>query len=710
MITIKRSTPPRPSKPTEAQQAFTRELEALNGGPDSFTKDAPPGVLHAIGRRWAEHPGADPARLLELLPALPPAVLFELTNGELGELHPADEGEAHPHARYWAMAAADRIKLGAGERLAELYLEETGLSARAVEHRFQLLLNTGGPVLDLTRLSAAERDEIEATGRHLVKLKHLAWVVLSPWPLKLDEEEKALIQSSPEEVAQLRELWEAKEPDTARGKELSWFGRPDHGIHTELPSAAETVATYRRLSAKAAMTAEEIETAADTLLIGPDGTRHPDTDKWADARGWWLGHGFMRSHLEDLDKEARRQELEEERRKREDAERERDAARAEAEAAKEETRRVQSFFGKREMPEHTRYPQMFMDNALATREDWKGQLDFLKSLERRGKLNPEHTPTPAQCALLEEEARLDTSPEHWDLPTPEWRLLHAVYTLYTSLGRDGETYAGEYIPEDWPALYAAAGLPENEGARGKRGDFSKTRRDELRKALEKLAKDPRHPGSGREVPVLIRRRSQKKGKKKGEVLWTVLAETLPVLKRLPVWDGLAEAEADQLRRDPPEHWPEPSGWVLALPKALRSGLDDYFRLMPADLPARLEAAAKQVQPKGKSAGVQPRDWTFTLWLYKQTPTERDGRRFVYVDRADLARRVPALRTYLESRQKKRLADYTQQAYETAKQAGLLVDYRLDELRSEGIRDVLELNPPMFPGGEARGTLRAGGGR
>ncbi len=577
----------------------------------------------------------------------------------------------------------------------ELYLEETGLSAEEALEAVELeafLAGRTASLVDLRRFPEEERSDLKAAYNLLIALNELVLRVGVQMPAEerppLRSGDKELVWPRPnreeEDLERLRRFVTEEQVEAARGlvaRKLEESGVVDLGFdspasaHLELPGAREARSSYNRLTEKAAITPEQAQARLDELLVD-----RPSLSKWLEERGQEDRFGWARRELEDLirDELARtRRDLEE----------------------KERRLREREQLLERDLPATTRYSQMLLDNVLATREDWQKQHKRQLSLFNKGEL-AEGEPG----GLLEQEARLDVEPTYWNLSTPEWRLLHAVNTLYTAEGLDGDTYRREYVPEDWPRLYAAAGLPENVDARGWRGDYSHKRREDLLEAMESLASDPRRPGSGRRVPVFISRK-QANGK------WTILAQEMCILERLPWWTDRSDEEAETLRRQPPDTWPEPDGWALRSPRALRAGLDNYFREIPTTLWHRLEEAAGQVQ--SRSRGVQRRDWSFALWLYKRKPQRReeDGtlRFVVHVDVDDLAKRIPALRTYLEARQKKRLRSYLTQTYDITRQAGLLLDYELDVATSRGVRDVLTLNPEMFPqlAGDRRRALQAG---
>ena len=579
-------------------------------------------------------------------------------------------------------------KLGQSERVlartvALGWREATGLSLSDAAQYASLEADPGA-WLDRSALTENDWQELDALRGEISALVELGLRLGQTDPDTDALPESAGILPS-KDIEAVRE-WARANP-TAIGKPGTPVGNMIMGAGAggELfPGVTQRDKRRRELEERARMSPERArETLARAL-----GDRPPLSD--------WIAANVLPGPLEP-DVLLRLVWRELERQRAEEAEQRARKAEQRAEDAEAEQRRLQTLHQVRDIPTHTRYPQIFIDNAIATREDWQNRLAGLDRYEREQRLEE----GPGGRSVFEREARINAEPEHWDLSTSEWRLLHAVYTRYTQLGQDGQAYAGEYVLEELPALYAAAGIPEREDSRGRRGDFSHKRREEIQEAIRTLARDPRVPGSGRLVPVFVARRQPLTARqKRGEERWTMAAEEMYILQRVPVWSDRTEDEMQDIRSLPPEEWPEPDQWALKLPRALRVGLNDYFRLMPADLPYRLERAAKEIQKRSKNAGVRSRDWTFCLWLYKQRlqPTGKGAevRWLVYADRGDLAKRIPSLRTYQDAGQKGRVDKYTAETYETAKRAGLLLGYRLGVPGRKGSRDVLELNPQMFP--------------
>jgi hypothetical protein len=337
----------------------------------------------------------------------------------------------------------------------------------------------------------------------------------------------------------------------------------------------------------------------------------------------------------------------------------------------------------RALPELTLYPGVLADNALALRKDWQEQLELLSDGQRRF-AEPASSKT---VAVLEREARTTVQPEYWDLSTPEWRLLHAVFALYTSGGKSGNSYTHEYVQEDWPLLLAAAGVPERK-ERSKRGDFNQKRRRDLQEAMEGLAVTKNRPGSGRRVPVYISLRDR-------DGTWSVAADDVPILERIPIWDGLSDEEHETRLRSSPKTWPEPDRYKLRLPRALRVGLESYFLQIPTDLWTRLEEGSAEVV--GQNRGVQARDYALALWLYNHRPQVRSGDLVQFVQRDDLVDMIPALRRAKEARQAGRVRKSIEQSYQIMQEAGLLISYRLAVPTAGGLRDKLVLARELFQG-------------
>lgn len=344
-------------------------------------------------------------------------------------------------------------------------------------------------------------------------------------------------------------------------------------------------------------------------------------------------------------------------------------------------------------PAPVRLPMILLDNALATSGDWRKHGEQVDLFERQGLLA--RRPDPETIRLLREQGEMEVEPSAWGLASPEWRLLHAVLALYSESGIEGEEYAVDTVPEDWPLIYRAAGLPPID-TRGRSGDFSRKRRAELQQALAHLAHEP-GTDRGRRVPVFIKR-------KRPDGKWDYSAADCYVLERRPFWLGLDDVQAMNLTRKPPDEWPEPDAWHLRVNPGLRIGLDNYWRLVPGDLWQRLEAGSRAVVSIRR--GVQARDYTFALWLAAQwvKPDPDTGKFVARVDRLELADRIPALREYKRRRQMAYLEKYTRQTYEVARRAGLLRQYRVDVETAVGRRDVFELDPHAFPGLERRTQL------
>lgn len=345
-------------------------------------------------------------------------------------------------------------------------------------------------------------------------------------------------------------------------------------------------------------------------------------------------------------------------------------SRMEAEALRQKMRRAT-----KSVPEIVTVPQHLMDNVTAHRETWSEQLDVFTEGQRTGVVAILGDRRAVREALAAQASTM-AEPANWDLSTPEWRGLWAIYGIlsYEGIREDG-SYVRSFVPEDWPAIYAAAGIPV-----GDDGTLSHFRRTEIQEALRSLCE--------KQVPVFMVR-----PREDGTV--DMAARSAPILQRTAIWDGKTEAEAERIREQPPEAWKiQPDRWAYSLIPELRHP-GAYFREIPSDTPYQLERAAAEVV--GQKRGLQAREFNFLMWLYKQRPQVKGGRFFVDVDLKRVASIIPGLRTYLQARQQRRLRENASRMYDIFLRAGILTGYEVDFITSRrALRDRLYLNPERFP--------------
>lgn len=575
------------------------------------------------------------------LPRLNPHVLYELTGGKRGEPIP-DGVPPGP-----AILGAHQVHHHAAERLAELYLEETGLGAK--QARGALYLETfaagveGRELLVLDRLHKTEGAELHRAEKQLKGLATIlhaltlgsAWQGEQPTPGVLKK-----YHLTKEDLRAARQLVDEK---LATEKRIVLDFGTQAGLHLELPTARKAKATYERLADKAAATEEDYEKVLAEVARMWGG--QPSLLAWLRERGQETYFDAVRAVLERKGREAAEER----------------AKKAEERVAElEATAAVAPLL---ELGDRTLIPRPLADVFRDSSRLIQRKLDRIT----QGDLFPVGDTLEA---LREAEVTI-SGRQLAHLNTPKVRALCATLRAMSSPSDDGQAFRYDGLRLSFDLFCQAAEVDTK---------HTKAKRDLLH-GLDGLTREE----------VFASLTFSEDGKRK---MW---GGRTRIVSAILEWEDNQEAARLWANRKPGEPWdgPLPSAIILGLPPMMRYVFNALC--LGGDVLARLDSGAKKL--RGKLLHLD-----FALFLeIAQTQQQRskgpDGQPLSYVNRDAFILEHFGERRVQQDKAKGRYSKRRGAAGQYLHSAEVLIEAELirpgwshqQETRS-GIRDVFALVP------------------
>jgi hypothetical protein len=240
----------------------------------------------------------------------PPGVLYDVTDGKAGT-----PGRSEAAGAIFMLSTIVRIEYK--RRLAERYLEDTGLAPGVAAFAHTMDSPDAGRLMDWRRLTKEESAEYQKALGTLERL-NLLWqqalgmaLTEEPKPPGTAEEMKAA------EAIIERSRFTAEDADGKEVTTLVVSGGARSG-HLEMPGAKEAAAIVEALQSKAVLPVEHYAQERAKLLTDSAGNRQPTPREWLTAQGQESALEALGFGLDRLDTERR---LEEANRRADEAER-----------------------------------------------------------------------------------------------------------------------------------------------------------------------------------------------------------------------------------------------------------------------------------------------------------------------------------------------------------------------------------------------------